>query len=129
MEDFKFVKMDKLEKNYDNMEEYVDKNTELICPCCSNKRRDEFQKTFNKNEIKIGDHLKVKIEGLSECGAECIEHMWVWVQYVGYNKGEVEEVKGRLDSLPLWIDNIREGDNIYVDLDQVEAHIKGPPHG
>ena len=44
---------------------------------------------LNKNEIKIGDHLKVAIEGLSECGSSCTEHMWIWVQYVGYNKGEI----------------------------------------
>jgi len=90
---------------------------------------DQTTKTFNQNEIKIGDHLKVKIEGLSECGSNCVEHMWVWVQYVGYDKGKIDEVRGRLDSIPLWIDNIKEGDNIYVDVSQIEQIIKGPGNG
>jgi len=81
-----------------------------MCAECSEKLLKEFQKTFDKNQVKIGDYIKAGFKDRKE-----IEHMWVEVLEICK-----DSFKGKLRNQPIAIKNLKEDDFVKVKFEEVE---------
>ena len=85
-------------------------NIVLMCKDCSNERRNNFQNTFDKYSLEVGNMIKKDfIEGKES------EHMWV--QIVSITK---TGIKGLLANEPFVIKNLKLGDKVIVKFTEIE---------
>ena len=85
-----------------------------LCADCSEERLKEFQKTFNKNKVKIGDFVKKAFKDNGE-----VEHLWVEVIEIckdGFN--------GYVDNEVVLVQNVKYGDYVKVKFEEVEELFK-----
>ncbi len=91
------------------------KNIEIICNDCAKERKRDFQKKFNKKELRVGDLIKKKF-----FNQEHNEHMWVKVIKIKSNG----LIVGRLNNKPLVLKELRFGDIVKVRLKEISDLIK-----
>lgn len=82
-----------------------------ICKKCGERRKAEFQKTFNKDLLKVNDYVKICFKQGKER-----EHMWVKIISVG------KEIFGVLDNEPIVITNVKYQDIVKVKCSEIEDH-------
>jgi len=88
-----------------------DKNNIIgIHKSCGEKRLKEFQKTFNKEDIKVGNFVKKAFEDKEE-----VEHLWVIVDEI-YDDG----IKGYIDNEVILLKNIKYKDYVKIKFEEVE---------
>ncbi len=91
-----------------------------LCANCSEERLKEFQKTFDKDEVKIGDFVKKAFkdnEAFEDDGE--VEHLWVEVKEIckdGFN--------GYVDNEVVLIKNVKYQDYVKVKFEEVEELLK-----
>ncbi len=83
------------------------------CKKCFNQRREDFQKTFDKYSLKIGNFVK---KGFKE--KEEVEHMWVKITGL---KGD--RIVGILNNEPVVLKDIKLGDFVEVKFDEIENYL------
>ena len=86
-------------------------NIQNICSCCSKNLHKEFQKTFDKDDVKIGMHIKKAFEDDKN-----VEHLWVKVKEIC-----ADGFKGYVDNNVISVKNVKLGDYVKVKFEEVEA--------
>jgi len=80
-----------------------------MCKKCSDKRRADFQKIFNKDMLKVGDYVKI-------CFKQGKKREHMWVKIISIDK----KIFGLLDNEPVLVDNVKYQDIVRVKLSEVE---------
>jgi len=86
-------------------------NIQNVCKCCSEKLHKDFQETFDKNDVKIGMHVKKAFEDEKN-----VEHLWVKVKEICE-----DGIKGSIDNEVVSVTNVKLGDYVKVKFEEVEA--------
>jgi len=89
-------------------------NIELIHKDCSDKRKKNFQKTFDKYSLEVGKFVKKEFRENKE-----VEHMWVKITALKSNK-----LIGILDNEPILLRNLKLGDVVEVKFNEIEDYTK-----
>jgi uncharacterized protein YegJ (DUF2314 family) len=93
-------------------------NIVMLCKDCSDQRRKDFQKTFDKYSLEVGDMIKANFKERKKS-----EHMWVEINSIAK-----DGVFGFLRNEPTIIKWVSEGDEVAVKFKDIEGHIKKEVH-
>lgn len=90
------------------------KNISLICPECSEERKDEAQEYVKEHGINLNDYVKVKITNDDD------ESEYIWFMVEKINK-EKNTFIGRLNNNPVYKQDIKFGDRKEFSFDDIES--------